>query len=184
MIVNNYYKINEIKNSLFNNSRRALNQVLTKNLFAANIISDIERELENRFQIVLNNKASALNAKKFDDPENSLKYFMLRELIKILDDLFYERMINLSPSDKALFQSILNNTYNDNNYNYMNNSLQGPKRRNNSVGGNIKRNIYGINQNIPHYQMNPYNVNYQNSQFYPNANQNRANYGIDYNRFY
>lgn len=184
MIVNNYYQINEIKNNLLNNSRKALNQVLSKNAFAANLINDLERELEYRFQIFLNNKASAINSKKFDDPENSLKYIMLKEIIKILDDLFYERMINLSGSDKALIQSILNNTYNGNNYNYMSNSLKGSNRRNNSVGGNIRRNVYGINQNISHYQMNPYNVNYQNRQFYPYANEGRSNYRIDYNKFY
>ena len=184
MIVNNYYQINEIKNNLLNNSKKALNQVLSKNAFAANLINDLERELEYRFQIFLNNKASAINSKKFDDPENSLKYIMLREIIKILDDLFYERMINLSGSDKALIQSILNNTYNGNNYNYMSNSLKGPNRRNNSVGGNIRRNVYGINQNISHYKMNPYNVNYQNRQFYPYANQESSNYRIEYNKFY
>ena len=182
MIVNNYYQINEIKNNLLNSSKKALNQVLTKNSFSANIINDLERELEYRFQIFVNNKASLINSKKFDDPENSLKYIMLKEIIKILNDLFYERMINLSGSDKILIQSILNNTYNGSNY--MNNSLKGPNRRNNSVGGNMRRNIYGINQNTSHYQMNPYNVNYQNRQFYPYANEERSNYRIDYNKFY
>ena len=185
MIVNNYYQINEIKNNLLNNSKKALNQVLTKNSFTTNIINDLERELEYRFQIFVNNKASAINSKKFDDPENSLKYIMLKQIIKILDDLFYERMINLSGSDKALIQSILNNSYNGgNNCNYMGNSLKGQNRRNNSVGGNIRRNIYGNNQITSHYQMNPYNVNYQNRQFYPYANQESSNYRIEYNKFY
>ena len=47
MIVNNYYQINEIKNNLLNNSQKALNQVLSKNAFAANLINDLERELES-----------------------------------------------------------------------------------------------------------------------------------------
>ena len=181
MIVNNYYQINEIKNNLLNKSKRALDQVLSKNSFGANIINDLERELENRLGIFLNNKASSINSKKFNDPENSLKYIMLREIIKILDDLFYERMINISGSDKVLIENILNNTYNNNNYN---NSLKRPTRRNNSVGGSIKRNDYGINQNTSHYQMNPYNVNYQNRKYYRYANQDRDNYRIDYNKFY
>ena len=57
MIVNNYYQINKIKNNLLNNSKEALNKVLTKNSFSANIINDLEREIEYRFHIFLNNRA-------------------------------------------------------------------------------------------------------------------------------
>ena len=77
MIINNYYQINEIKNNLLNNSKKALNQVLTKNSFTANIINDLERELEYRFQIFLNNKASAINSKKFDIYKSCIKNVQL-----------------------------------------------------------------------------------------------------------
>ena len=83
MIANNYYKVNEIKNNLLNKTNNALNQILRKNSFAESIIYNLEREVERRLQIFLNNKLSAINSKKFDDPENSLKYIMLKEIINI-----------------------------------------------------------------------------------------------------
>ena len=182
MIVNNYYQINETQKNLLNNGQNIIRQVLKKNDFAENIIKDLEREVEKRFTIFLNNKIPAINAKKLDDPENSIKYIMLKGLIKILDDLFYERMINLPESDKALIQSMLNNSNSNSNYNYMNISNNGPSRRNNSVGGKMRRNNYGINQNPSHYQVNPYNLNYQNR--LPYSYQQNLNYRIDYNKYY
>ena len=66
----------------------------------------------------------------------------------------------------------------------MNNSRNGPNKRNNSVEGNIRRNNYGFSQSPYQYQMNPYNANYQNNQYYQYGNQARNNYRIDYNKFY
>ena len=147
MIVNNYYQINEAQENILNNGKNIIRQVLKRNDFAENIILDLEREVERRFAIFLNNKVSAINSKKLDDPENSIKYIMLKGLIKILDDLFYERMIILPETDKILIQRMLNNSYNSsgNCVNCLNNA---PNRRNNSVGGKIRRNNYGINKNI------------------------------------
>lgn len=184
MIANNYYKVNEIKNNLLNKTNNALNQILRKNSFAESIIYNLEREVERRLQIFLNNKLSAINSKKFDDPENSLKYIMLKEIINILNDLYNEKMIMISGSDKLLIENIINNSCETQNYNLMNNSRNGPNKRNNSVGGNIRRNNYGFSQSPYQYQMNPYNANYQNNQYYQYGNQARNNYRIDYNKFY
>jgi hypothetical protein len=184
MIVNNYYQINEAKSNLLNNTKKAMNQILKKNSFAENIIRNLEIEVEKRFQIFLNNKLPSLKSKKFDDPENSLKYIMLKAIINILDDLFYEKMITISESDKILIRNILNNSNNIQNYNYINSSNNGPNRRNNSIGGNIRRSNYGIGQNPYQYQINPYNVNYQNNPQYGYGYQARNNYRIDYNKFY
>ena len=65
----------------------------------------MEREIEKRFQNFLNNKLSSINSKKFDDPENSLKYIMLKEIINILNDLYNEKMIRISGSDKLLIEN-------------------------------------------------------------------------------
>ena len=65
-------------------------------------------------------------------------------------------MIRISGSDKLLIENIINNSCETQNYNLMNNSRNGLNKRNNSVGGNIRRNNYGFGQSSYQYQMNPF----------------------------
>ena len=44
----------------------------------------------------------------FDNPEESLQCILLKQVIKILDDMEKEKLLNISEEDKKIISDILN----------------------------------------------------------------------------
>ena len=56
--------------------------------------------MKKRLIEYLNNIGPKLNQKNFDDPEKALEYLLLKQMLKILDDILKEKMLYLNEEDK------------------------------------------------------------------------------------
>lgn len=81
-------------------AKKTLYLVLKKKGFAEEIIDNIDKELEKRLIEYLKNIAPKLNQMNFDNPEEALECLLLKQMIKILDDILKEKMLNLNEEDK------------------------------------------------------------------------------------
>ncbi len=74
--------------------------VLKKKPFIQQIFDDVKEEADKRFNLLIQTKINLLQGVKPDNPQTFLECFLLRGLIKILDQMFLERNIKLSEKDK------------------------------------------------------------------------------------
>lgn len=82
---------------------------LKKKPLIEQILDDIHEEAERRFQILVKQKLPELKNIKPENPQTFLECFLLRALIKILDEMFEERNIKLSLNDKNELKNIFEN---------------------------------------------------------------------------
>jgi len=81
-------------------AKKTLYLVLRRKGFADEIIDSIDYEIEKRLIEFVKNIAPKLNQMKFDNPEDAIECLLLKEMIKILDDMLKEKMLNLNEEDK------------------------------------------------------------------------------------
>ena len=77
--------------------------------FADEIIEKINKEIEKRLESILNKIIHKLENMHFDNPEESLEGFLLKQVIQILDDMQIEKLLDISEEDKKIIFDILNN---------------------------------------------------------------------------
>ena len=100
--------ITSVEEKILKKSNNTLFLVLRQKGFEDQIIEDLNKEVEKRLEQFLNQISEKLKEMKFDNPEEAIKCLMLKQIIKILDDLEKEKMLNLCEGDKKLIFDILN----------------------------------------------------------------------------
>ena len=89
--------------------RKTLYLVLRRKGLADEIIDNIDKELEKRLIEYLNKIAPKLNQMTFDDPVTALECLLLKQVVKILDDMIKEKMLNLNEEDKKRLFDLFQN---------------------------------------------------------------------------
>ena len=105
---NNTQTITVLEENIIKKSRNTLHLVLRQRGFADDIIDSINNEVEKRLQQYLNKIASKMENMNFDNPEESIKFLLLKKIIEILEEMSKEKIANLSEEDKKLIFDILN----------------------------------------------------------------------------
>ena len=90
-------------------TRKTLYLVLKRKGLADEIIENIDKELEKRLIEYLKNIAPKLNQMNFDDPVEALECLLLKQVVKILDDMIKEKMLNLNEEDKKRLFDLFQN---------------------------------------------------------------------------
>ena len=90
-------------------TRKTLYLVLKRKGLADEIIDNIDKEVEKRLIEYLNNIAPKLNQMNFDDPVEALECLLLKQVVKILDDMIKEKMLNLNEEDKKRLFDLFQN---------------------------------------------------------------------------
>ena len=90
-------------------TRKTLYLVLRRKGLADEIIDNIDKELEKRLIEYLNKIAPKLNQMTFDDPVTALECLLLKQVVKILDDMIKEKMLNLNEEDKKRLFDLFQN---------------------------------------------------------------------------
>jgi Mg/Co/Ni transporter MgtE len=88
---------------------KTLYLVLKRKGLADEIIESIDKELEKRLIEYLKNIAPKLNQMNFDDPVEALECLLLKQVVKILDDMIKEKMLNLNEEDKKRLFDLFQN---------------------------------------------------------------------------
>ena len=88
---------------------KTLYLVLKKKGLADEIIDNIDKEVEKRLIEYLKNIAPKLNQMNFDDPVEALECLLLKQVVKILDDMIKEKMLNLNEEDKKRLFDLFQN---------------------------------------------------------------------------
>ena len=101
--------ITVLEKQITEKSNKTLYLVLRQKGFADEIIEKINKEVEKRLESILNKKIHKLENMHFDNSEESLECFLLKQVIKILDDMQKEKLLNISEEDKKIIFDILNN---------------------------------------------------------------------------
>ena len=86
--------------------RTTLYLVLKEKPLIEKILGDVKEEAEKRFNAFIQSNIPLLQSLNPDDPLKFLECFLLRGLIKILDEMFAERNVKLSLKDKNEINSI------------------------------------------------------------------------------
>ena len=95
-------------------TRKTLYLVLKRKGLADEIIENIDKEVEKRLIEYLNNIAPKLNQMNFDDPVEALECLLLKQVVKILDDMIKEKMLNLNEEDKKRLFDLFQNENDEN----------------------------------------------------------------------
>ena len=90
-------------------TRKTLYLVLKRKGLADEIIENIDKELEKRLIEYIKNIAPKLNQMNFDDPVEALECLLLKQVVKILDDMIKEKMLNLNEEDKKRLFDLFQN---------------------------------------------------------------------------
>jgi Mg/Co/Ni transporter MgtE len=90
-------------------TRKTLYLVLKRKGLADEIVESIDKELEKRLIEYLKNIAPKLNQMNFDDPVEALECLLLKQVVKILDDMIKEKMLNLNEEDKKRLFDLFQN---------------------------------------------------------------------------
>ena len=98
--------IQEVEKHAIQKGRNILYLVLKKKTKDTKFIEDLEDEIEKRMGNFINKMSNKLLNTKFDNPEESLKYILLKALSIILEELLKELEFQLSPHDKELLNTI------------------------------------------------------------------------------
>ena len=88
---------------------KTLYLVLKRKGLADEIIENIDKEVEKRLIEYLNYIAPKLNQMNFDDPVEALECLLLKQVVKILDDMIKEKMLNLNEEDKKRLFDLFQN---------------------------------------------------------------------------
>jgi hypothetical protein len=88
---------------------KTLYLVLKRKGLADEIIESIDKELEKRLIEYIKNIAPKLNQMNFDDPVEALECLLLKQVVKILDDMIKEKMLNLNEEDKKRLFDLFQN---------------------------------------------------------------------------
>ena len=88
---------------------KTLYLVLKRKGLADEIIENIDKEVEKRLIEYLKNIAPKLNQMNFDDPVEALECLLLKQVVKILDDMIKEKMLNLNEEDKKRLFDLFQN---------------------------------------------------------------------------
>ena len=100
---NNYSQtVTCVEEKFIKKTHEKLYLVLKKKGLAEQIIEKIGEESEKRLKEFLIKILPKLNEMHFDNPEEALETLMLKQMIKILDDMYKERLLILSEKDKQL----------------------------------------------------------------------------------
>jgi hypothetical protein len=105
-----------VVNEAANKGKKVLYLVLKRKTNERRIIEDLEKELDIKMQMFLENIQEKIINAKFDNKERALKYILLKGLINILEKMIVENMGKLSDEDKKLIEDIMkedNNPQND-----------------------------------------------------------------------
>ena len=95
-------------------TKKTLYLVLKRKGLADEIIENIDKEVEKRLIEYLNNIAPKLNQMNFDDPVEALECLLLKQVVKILDDMIKEKMLNLNEEDKKRLFDLFQNENDEN----------------------------------------------------------------------
>ena len=98
-----------VEKNVATKTKKILYLVLKKKGFADEVIDSIDKELEKRLIEYLKHIAPKLNEMKFDDPEKALECLLVKQMIKNLDGMLKERMLNLKEEDKKNLFDLLKN---------------------------------------------------------------------------
>ncbi len=101
--------LTQYQSNVAKKGKNILYLVLKKKNFAEEIISNLQSEVEIRFQKFINDIVNDLQKIKLEDEENGLKYIILKGMINILNQMLKERMILLSEKDKKIIDEIFGN---------------------------------------------------------------------------
>ena len=104
----NSQTITVVEEKVLEKSKNTLYLVLRQKGFADEIIEKVNEEIEKRLEQYLNGIIDKLKDMKFDNPEEALKWLLLKQLIIILEDMYKEKMLNLCEGDKKIIFDILN----------------------------------------------------------------------------
>ena len=100
---NNYSQtLTCVEEKFIKKTHEKLYLVLKKKGFAEQIIEKIGEASEKRLKEFLMKILTKLNEMHFDNPEEALETLILKQMVKILDDMFKERLLLLSENDKKL----------------------------------------------------------------------------------
>ena len=100
---NNYSQtLTCVEEKFIKKTHEKLYLVLKKKGLAEQIIEKIGEESEKRLKDFLMKILPKLNEMSFDNPEEALETLILKQMVKILDDMFKERLLLLSENDKKL----------------------------------------------------------------------------------
>ena len=100
--------ITVVEKQIAEKSNKTLYLVLRQKGFADEIIEKINQEVEKRLEEFLKKIVPKLQTMTFDNPEESLQCILLKQVIKILDDMEKEKLLNISEEDKKIISDILN----------------------------------------------------------------------------
>lgn len=95
-----------LEKKIINNGNKAFYLVLKKKDFADEIIDNLKDEVEKRFHNFIREITPKLEKLNFEDPETSLKYLLIKGLIKILNNMEKEKSLNLSEEDRKIINDI------------------------------------------------------------------------------
>lgn len=124
---------------------------LKKKPLIQQILDDVRDEAEKKFQNLVQQKLPALKKMKPENPQCFLECFLLRALIKILDEMFEERNVKLTLNDKNELENIFEN--------------KNKNDKSDKNGGNEKK-----NKKEKDYMNNYFDKMYPNPNDYPDNN--------------
>ena len=99
--------IEQIYQTSVKKGKKVLYLVLKKKPSSKDMLQKLEKEVEERLKNYLIEIAPKLNALKLDNPEESLKYIILKGLINILKSMINEHSISLSEEDRSILNDIM-----------------------------------------------------------------------------
>lgn len=102
-----------LEEKILEKAKNKLYLVLKKKGFAEKIIDEINSEMEKRFAEIFKKSSAKLNEMKFDNPVVALECFLLKKMVKILDDIIKEILPNLSEKDKKAIFDLLEKNDNE-----------------------------------------------------------------------
>lgn len=105
---NNSRTITLLEQNIIPTTKTRLYLVLRQKGFQDQIIENVKEEVEKRLSKRMNDLIPKLENIQFDDPVESLKYIILKEVINILDELSKEKMIKLNEKDKEIIFNLMN----------------------------------------------------------------------------
>lgn len=104
---------NDWKNYAMEQGKKVIYLVLRKKSFSQKIIEKINKELENKLSSFALKIIEKLQKVQPKDPENFIKYLMLKGSIKILEKIMKDNFLILSEEDKIAAQKMFEEGYED-----------------------------------------------------------------------
>ena len=98
-----------VEEKISKETKKTLYLVLRRKGLTDESIEKINKEAEKRLSEFIERIMPELKNMKFDNPEEALKYLLLKQMIKILDDMSKEKILFLCEEDKKKVFDILEN---------------------------------------------------------------------------